>query len=234
MTTSASFHSKTKEFLEFYNAFCWGCQEVHKTHNFGVPRNHLPTIQKKTSKVTIFLSCAVAFPEAFFFRFLGTPETGLLELIFGMAAKQANQASKASKQSEQRKQSKRAIKATQANKASEQSKQAKQACNQSKAKRATQAKQASNQSKASKQSKQAEQAERSKQSKQSKQRKQSKQSKPSERSKQGKQASTASKASQGSRNIEEIRTTFLLFPFRVISRSGRLADLLVATNRRRK
>ena len=137
MTTSASFHSKTKEFLEFYNAFCWGCQEVHKTHNFGVPRNHLPTIQKKTSKVTIFLSCAVAFPEAFFFfRFLGTPETGLLELIFGMAAKQANQASKASKQSKQAKQASKVRKASNASKHSKQSKQAKHA---SKAKQGKQA-----------------------------------------------------------------------------------------------
>ena len=47
-------------------AFWWGCQEVNKTHNFGVPRNHLPTIPKNVESDHV-LSCAVAFPEGFFF-----------------------------------------------------------------------------------------------------------------------------------------------------------------------
>ena len=50
MAHICSFHAKTNVFLEFYKAFWWGCQEVHKTHNFGVPRNHLSTIQKKKGR----------------------------------------------------------------------------------------------------------------------------------------------------------------------------------------
>ena len=88
-----------------------------------------------------------------FFRFLGTPETGLLERILGVPAKQAN--------------GEQAKRATQAKQASNQSK-AKQASKASRAKRAMQAKQTSNQGKASNQSKASEQSTQVKQAKQRK------------------------------------------------------------------
>ena len=49
------FLAKTKELLEFYHAFCWGCREVHKTHNFGVPRGAPPTIPPKTRLCPFFV-----------------------------------------------------------------------------------------------------------------------------------------------------------------------------------
>ena len=41
------FMQKPRKFLESYHAYCWGCREVHKTHNFGCPVGpHLRSPQK--------------------------------------------------------------------------------------------------------------------------------------------------------------------------------------------
>ena len=40
---STNFLAKTKDFLEFYKAFCWGCQEFQKSSK--------PTLKKKRPKV---------------------------------------------------------------------------------------------------------------------------------------------------------------------------------------
>ena len=73
----------------------------------GVPKIHKTYLSKKTAESCLLSVFYVRNPYGFrraFFRFLGTPETGLLKLTFGVPAKQAKQASKASKQSAQRKQ----------------------------------------------------------------------------------------------------------------------------------
>ena len=148
------FMQKPRKFLESYHAYCWGCREVHKTHNFGCPVGAPPTIPPKNVTLSFFSVLNHRTPGGqIFFRFLGTPETGLLERILGVPAKQANgeqakratQAKQASNQSKASKQSKQAIKAKQSKQAkqaerSEQCKQSKQAI---KAKQATKAKQAS-------------------------------------------------------------------------------------------
>ena len=49
------FMQKPRKFLESYHAYCWGCREVHKTHNFGCPVGAPPTIPPKNVTLSFFL-----------------------------------------------------------------------------------------------------------------------------------------------------------------------------------
>ena len=143
------FMQKPRKFLESYHAYCWGCREVHKTHNFGCP-----PLTRKTSLCLFFCIKPQDAGRPNFSGFWAPRKQDSWNGFWGCP--QSKQT--ASKQSEQRKQSKQAIKAKQASKASKQSKQ-------SKASKQSKQSEASNASKANKQSKQSKQPKQSKRAK---------------------------------------------------------------------
>ena len=81
---------KPRNFDDFPKHFRGGARRSKKPTLFGCPVATRPGSAKKWSIVTKILTRAIGLPEAmFFFRFLGTPGTGLLEQVLGMLAKQA-------------------------------------------------------------------------------------------------------------------------------------------------
>ena len=149
---SASFTRKPRKLCNFTTHFAGVVGRSTKPTILGAPWG--PTYDPPKKRHFVFFSVLNhRTPGGQIFPVFGHPETGLLERILGVPAKQANgeqakratQAKQASNQSKASKQSKQAIKAKQSKQAkqaerSEQCKQSKQAI---KATQATKAKQAS-------------------------------------------------------------------------------------------